>query len=293
VSDARTLVAQAIAGRRAGKSGWIRANCPLCAIVVGKGDRHASLGVEAATGVYHCFRCSSAGTLVGGQYTPREPAGPTPPIDPPSSYVPLFEGDGATASCLAEARDYVLRPMSEGGRGLDEQTARTARIGACTRGPFAGRVIVPVFDAAGAWRWFVGRAWRKCEKPYLYPSGSRGGLMYNGAALGVVTDVPLLVVEGAFDALAHWPDAAAVLGKPTDEHIAALAAAVRPVCFVLDGDATDEALACALALHGRGHRRVGLLGLGPRVDPDEIPREVLSRLAREACDQTGGARCPS
>ena len=284
----RDLVARAVANRRPGPSGWARTNCPLCVTRVGKVDRRYSLGVHARTGVYHCFKCEAKGRLDGAQY--EEPVSqtrlksPTTVLEPPESFIPLFEGDGRHAMSLDAARDYVLRPTSQKGRGLPESVAREAGIGACTSGRFAGRVIVPVFDDAGRWRWYVGRSWvPKCDNAYLYPVGDRSGVLFNEHALTVKTDEPLLIVEGVFDALAHWPNAVAALGKPTDPQHERIARAPRPVCVVLDGDAPDDALSCALALHALGHSRVGIVMPKAMVDPDEIPRDELSRLARQAC----------
>jgi DNA primase len=89
------------------------------------------------------------------------------------------------------------------------------------------------------------------------------------------------VVEGVFDALALWPDAVAVLGKPSDQQVDALINAKRPVVIVLDGDAWLEGkwLAARLCLRGK---RAGHIRLPPGVDPDEVDRKELEQQAMEA-----------
>jgi len=276
----RDLVAQAVAGRRVGPSGWVRANCPLCVLVLGKVDRKASLGFNTASGDYHCFKCSSKGWL-SGDYEARpaqQEEGAPEPIAPPEGFTPLFEGRGVGAESLASARNYVL-----GKRRVPENVACQVNIGACLGGRFGGRVVVPVTDREGAWRWFVARAYTPSEKPYLYPLGSRGGVMFNEQALFVETDEPATIMEGCFDAVSDWPHGVAVLGKPTQDHIKRLARAKRPLVVMLDGDVPDEAYGLALALHLEGCTRVGLVQLGARVDPDELPPGEVRRLAREAC----------
>ena len=100
---------------------------------------------------------------------------------------------------------------------------------------------MPVLTSAGAWRGWVARACdSRASRKYLNAPGmSLGGVgaLFNEAALAEVTDEPALVVEGPFDALAYWPQAVAVLGKPTEPQMLTLLRAVRPVVVVLDGDA--------------------------------------------------------
>ena len=105
--------------------------------------------------------------------------------------------------------------------------------------------------------------------------------MFNEAALAEVTDEPALVVEGPFDALAYWPQAVAVLGKPTEPQMLTLLRAVRPVVVVLDGDAWQEAEMLAWRLRFEG-QRAGWVRLPPMVDPDEVDPAWLREEARRA-----------
>jgi hypothetical protein len=272
-------IARAATGRRPSTRGWVRLNCPACERRHGSPDRKASLGVHVFSGRWNCFRCHTRGRFdTGIEWEEEAPSSePTPPVDPPEGYYPIFDGPGRDALSFAFARQYVREE-----RGLSDEVAREAKIGACLTGKFARRVIIPVVDARGAWRWFIARDFcGTAFRPYLYPSGSRGGLLYNERALEVETDVPLLVVEGAFDALAHYPDAVAVLGKPTEDHVQKLIMARRPVVVVLDGDAWEEGDALALRLRVEGVT-AGSLRLAPRVDPDEIETDELMAAARES-----------
>ena len=196
----------------------------------------------------------------------------------PDEYQELFQGDGQEAAGFAPAREYLR------GRGLgDEHLWRVAGLGACAWGYYAKRVVVPIFSLAGAWAGFVARSWTKVsEMPYLYPRGmDRRALLYNHAALLKETDEPVLVVEGVFDSLAYWPDAVALLGKPSREQVIALAAAKRPVAVCLDGDAHEEGRQLAMVLELEG-QRAGSVKLPPRVDPDEVDKEWLRSEARSA-----------
>lgn len=285
MSEDVALAEQSALAARPTSTGWWRGRCLICALRTGKPDRKGAFGYNPETGGYSCFKCGSKGRL-RSVFRPqsREVADSLARLgdaDPkPEGYMPLWEEPLATAISAEPARDYLH------GRGVGPKLWKEARIGACIRGRHAGRVIVPIIDSQDKWQGWVGRAWRgDVEKPYLYPRGmKRAELMYNDAALDERTSEPVMVVEGVFDALALWPDAVAVLGKPSAWQVGALVAASRPIAVVLDGDAwrEGEALAMSLRLHGQ---RAGFVRLPPRVDPDEVPKDELRAMARDCIQE--------
>jgi hypothetical protein len=242
-------------------------------LVVGKADKRRSFGLLLPDGTYHCFRCGVVGRL-SEAWIPSTKAGKPlderpPNLGPPPSFARLYEEPGASARALASARAYLVK------RRLPVSIWAQAGIGACIMGRFAGRVVVPVISGA-RWLGYVGRAWEaSVELKYLYPRGmSRGSTLYNQVALAERTDRPLFVVEGVFDALALWPDAVAVLGKPSRIQVAMLEGAARPVVVALDGDAWAEGEMLGLRLRFRGVR-AGSVHLPPCTDPDEVPLDLL------------------
>lgn len=280
------LVVNAVAGARTSREGWVRGNCPFCELRVGKEDRQKCLGLQVETGKWHCFRCGSAGLLQqlpeditslvpeGGFQAERERVR----IELPEEFFPLYEEPGWSSLAGEYPRDYLRA------RGVDDDLGYDAKIGACLRGRYGRRVVVPVYDVDG--RELLGFSARAyCADAfvrYLYPEGMRRGeILYNHAALFVETDEPALVVEGVFDALALWPDAVACLGKPSFRQVEALLAARRPVVAVLDGDAWREAEALALRLRFEG-MRAGFVRLPPTRDPATVNPEVTRRRARDA-----------
>jgi hypothetical protein len=259
---------------RATYKGYVRANCPFCLGKRGTEDRRQSFGVSGKTGKYECYRCGTWGRLRGFIEEPTEREEVPYGVQPPEGFYPLA---GDTSLALAPARDYLFR-----GRGVREELAASLGIGACASGRMGGRVVVPVFGRAGDWLWYSARSWvPKAEVPYLYPQGNKRGLMFNGEALQVGSEIPLLVMEGVFDAIAHLPCAVAVLGKTTEDHLDGLAQARRPVVFVPDGDEWESGYALSLRLRLRGVVS-GAIRLPPRVDPDGIGKGELSDLAMEA-----------
>ena len=265
-------------------TGWVRTACPICERDTGRADKKQSLGLNRETAGYNCFKCGSHGKLPTrfmlelGEWdpTPREPP-PREPVELAIGYMPLYGEPWESVSELSFARDYLT------GRGLQQDALAEAGVGAVIAGRLGGRVIVPIPDYDNPeldWIGWVSRdATGTAERPYLYPRNmDRLGLLYNAPALWVETETPVYVVEGTLDALALWPDAVAVLGKPLDSQIALLARARRPVVVALDGDAwaLGQTLAWTLRMY---NQRSGAVRLPPGLDPDEIPRDVLDRAA--------------
>ena len=281
------LIQNAIAGRHPNSEGFIRVNCPFCDLRTVGEDRSVSFAVNARSGWCACFRCGFRGRYRGeldfDLPALEEQAAPPEKVEPPEGYYPLWEGDGLEAMVFAPARRYLRK------RGVSLEQIEEMKIGACLEGDFAGRIIVPVLAPNGDWQWYVGRAWDKSViRRYHYPKGRRESVLFNSAALELETDEPVFVVEGVFDAIPHWPDAVACLGKPNDAQRDRIATTKRPVVVALDGDAWEEAWADALRITLRGHERCVSIRLPPKTDPGDTSRERLRALALEALSTQGG-----
>jgi hypothetical protein len=275
------LVARAFVGLSPNSAGNIRTNCPLCEMRAGKVDRKRSMSMRVKTGWYRCFRCGAVGRLddVAGSYDFEETEEDVVKlVEPPEAFYELAREPGRSSLACKPFRDYLV------GRGVKIIVARDVGIGGCVAGRMNDRVVVPVRSEEGFWLWWVARSIHKsADRKYMYPCGSRKGVLFNHAALFVETDVPALVVEGCFDALPYWPDAVALLGKPTEEHMLALLAARRPICVALDGDAWLEGAGLTLRLRMEG-QRAGALRLPPKKDPDEMCVDEIRHLAMRSID---------
>ena len=248
---------------------WTHIKCPLCEERGLRADRKGAMSVSAR-GWYQCHRCAAKGWIYEPDEQPPTPDVPaTTPgrLGAPEGFYAFDSPDAGIT--LDPARAYVAS------RGLDMDVVTRAGVGACVTGYFAGRVVVPIED----WHGYVGRTWVRSTIPYLYPRGmNRAQLLYNRAALDVETDHPVFVVEGVFDALALWPHAVAVLGKPSGWQVQQLIHARRPVAVALDGDAYAEALSLALRLRIDG-ARAGVIRLPGDKDPDQIAIGELTAAA--------------
>lgn len=274
--DAERLVDAAFGDAISSSTGWYRAPCPFCVLRLGKQDRRRSLGILAGEWAYHCFRCKAAGKL--RQAPTGSESLDLPDLEeedyylgPPEDFSELLGDDSMMAR---RPRQYMLD------RKVGKRVWKDLGIGYCTSGRAAFRVVVPVKAAdKQTWLGWVGRAYSKsAQMKYVYPPGmKRGGMLFNGDALLTETDVPAIVVEGVFDALPHWPNAVACLGKPTRDQFEILAAARRPVVVALDGDAWKEGEALSMRLGFEG-KQTGWIKFPPMSDPGDVNRkELLSR----------------
>lgn len=282
LDEEQAAVLAAVAGKTPGASGWIRANCPFCVLVTGKPDRKQTLALHVGECRYKCFRCDTFGyidaELLGSEGVPkafaRDPEALVVPMSLPEGFIPLWGNSDRDSLALRPARKYLRK------RGVSDEMIRIAKIGACLTGRYANRVVVPIEFPNGDLAGWVARTLAKeSDWKYLYSEGiEKSTLVYNGAALAVITDRPVLVVEGAFDTFPYWPDAVAVLGSPGPAQRELLEAANRPVVWMLDGDAWRKGAGMALMMRLSG-KRVGSLTLPPGKDPDEVDVDLVWRMA--------------
>jgi hypothetical protein len=255
-----------------GSSGHARVRCPACLAKTGREDYRKSVSVNLRNGWWKCWRCDTRGRVPGDwgdadDLSPDDGWEDVDDYEEPSDYVQL--GGGSSSLAYAPALQFLAK------RRVPSEVYIAARVGYARTGQHGRRVIFPVLDADGAWRGWVGRHIGDGVPKYLTAPGmNRRRLFYNDAAVHDGTD-PLLVVEGVFDALRHWPRAAACLGKPTHDQLARLAALRRPIIVALDGDAWREGLAAAESLRFRGADAYAVR-LPPTTDPDTLDPQRLS-----------------
>ncbi len=290
------LALEAVATGSKGTSGWVRSNCPFCPLKGEGPDTHQSWGLYEDTGYWHCFRCNTKGRLGDGPIVEEvEEGGPREYVDPPESFIPLASDDGRKAIVLEHARNYVLS------RGLSWRTIEEAGIGACLKGKYGGRIVVPVRTASGKWHGFFARVWlssaatkaaeaeahREGRRFFRYltaPGEWRKHVLFNQAALSVETDEPLGVFEGGFSGFGVWPDCVACLGKPTEAQRALLLQARRPLAICLDGDAWEEGEGLAMWLKYQG-KSAGYVHFPPKQDGNDRPPEWVREQMRQCIER--------
>ena len=150
----------------------------------------------------------------------------------PDSFISLANRNVSLSSLAA--RQYLKS------RGLTEKDLVNWKIGFCTSGEYANRVIIPSFNMNGEVNYFIARAYNDDWMRYKNPPVSRD-IVFNELFLDWDSD--LTIVEGAFDAIVAGPNAVPILGSTLNERSKLFQAIVRhdtPIYIALDPDAEKK-----------------------------------------------------
>ena len=150
----------------------------------------------------------------------------------PDSFISLANGNISLSSLAA--RQYLKS------RGLTEKDLVNWKIGFCTSGEYANRVIIPSFNMNGEVNYFIARAYNDDWMRYKNPPVSRD-IVFNELFLDWDSD--LTIVEGAFDAIVAGPNAVPILGSTLNERSKLFQAIVKhdtPIYIALDPDAEKK-----------------------------------------------------
>lgn len=126
-------------------------------------------------------------------------------------------------------------------RGIDDDQIKLWKIGYCDEGRYGGRIIIPSFNINGDPNFFIARSFVGHKMKYLNPRTTKD-IIFN--ELMIDWDEPVVIVEGAFDALVAGPQGVPILGstlRPQSRLFQALAMNDTPVYIGLDQDAEKKA----------------------------------------------------
>lgn len=260
-------------------SGYWRTECPKCWDEDGRKPSKQNLTINTETGKYSCWKCQSWGYLdessrqyVHNNQAPKEEKH----VELPESAVPIIErfvnNKFDVSAHYVAKRGYMYLIQ----RGVTPATMFDANIHVVTEGVHAGYVCVPITREQEL-KGFVLRS--IIGKKYWSPT-SRS--IFNIDSIFVETDEPVAVVEGCFDALPHYPNACAMLGKPTKEVKQALLESRRPLAIAMDADAQQLGWSLATWLQLEG-KRASFVQLPPGTDPGELSTEEFSSIVRVSC----------
>ena len=127
-------------------------------------------------------------------------------------------------------------------RGLTREDILRYNIGYCESGPYSKMVIIPSYDKNGTLNFFTGRSYYKDSSfKHKNPQVSKDII---GFELYVNWNLPITIVEGAFDALAIKRNAIPLFGKIVLENLkkAVVENKVKNINIALDRDARAKAL---------------------------------------------------
>lgn len=165
-------------------------------------------------------------------------------------------------------------------RGITAGDIIRYRMGYCTSGQYANRIIIPSYDEKGELNYFVGRDFFDVSKlKYKNPPVSKDvvGLEYH-----INWNYPIVLCEGIMDAIAIKWNAIPLFGKTVSPALRKMIydKAVKEIYIALDSDAKSDAIRLAETFIKNG-LTVHLVELEGK-DPSEIGFEQVQRAIETA-----------
>ena len=157
-------------------------------------------------------------------------------------------------------------------------------IGFCKKGLYKNMIIIPTYDADGRLNYFTARSFEK--EPYVKyrnPSASRN-IIPNEHLIN--WNVPVILCEGLFDAIAIKRNAIPLLGKNIQNNLMKklVTSLVNKIYIALDRDAIKQALKFCEKLMAEG-KEVYLVDMQDK-DPSEMGFENFTQLIQKTVPLT-------
>jgi len=263
--------------------------CPKCE------HPKRKLSVNLEKGLFKCWVCSYSGKSIGKMLKDYFPYAEYSKWSEVSSEIDLSKYEEIFQehqnvdsreevtlprhykSLSAKYKKEFIKPLTYlQNRGLTTADILQWKVGFCDYGEYAGRIIVPSFDAQGALSYYIGRSYYENSYKYKNPKHSKD-VIFNDILLDWKSD--LVLVEGVFDAI-KAKNAVPLLGSTLKEGSRLFKKIVlhRPdVYLALDPDADDKAyeISALLGQYGINTFKVDISGFA---DVGEMTKkEFLNR----------------
>jgi DNA primase len=164
-------------------------------------------------------------------------------------------------------------------RNITEQDILKYNIGYCEYGPYSKMIIIPSYDITGKLNYFTARSFEK--EPYIKyrnPEVSRDIIPFE---MFINWDLPIILCEGPFDAIAIKRNAIPLFGKNIQPELMKkiITSKVQKIYIALDNDAIKKALEFCEMLLNEG-KEVYLVELQGK-DPSEMGFEHFTKLIQK------------
>lgn len=263
--------------------------CPAC------NHHKKKLQINTATGYWHCWVCQVDNNMSGksffslfkkvgasvdqiarlsdiiGRYKVHdEKLSSEQRVNLPTEFVSLLE---RSASPHYKNAMFYLRK-----RGLIPEDIARYNIGYAEDGEYKSKIIIPSYNERAQLNFFIGRAFYKDDTyKHKIPPISKNII---GFELLINWNYPIILVEGAFDAISTRRNAIPMFGKSISDklRLKIIETGVKDIYIALDRDALRETVKYAEMFMGEG-RNVYLVDLVG--DPSQIGFEGMMHLIRD------------
>jgi len=151
----------------------------------------------------------------------------------PKEYIPLWKP--STSVIRKHALSYLTR------RGVTSAEVLKYQMGYCEEGIYKHKIIVPSYNENGMLNYFVGRSFYDTAFKHKNPDVSKDVV---GFEMFVNWDLPIVICEGVFDAIAVRMNSIPLFGKSpqTELQTKIISKGVKSVYLALDSDAFKNSL---------------------------------------------------
>ena len=194
-------------------------------------------------------------------------------VELPKEFIPLWEENIKKDWIWEKSMRYLAS------RGITKGDIYKYRIGYCRAKKYRNMVIFPLFDENGKLIYFVARSFdEKSWVKYRNPKASKD-IVPNEHLIN--WNVPVILCEGVFDAIAIRRNALPLLGKTIQRSMMRklLNSNAGKIYFALDQDALDEAYEYCEMFLDQG-KEVYLVDL-KRKDPSDMGFEAFTKLVQQ------------
>ena len=181
-------------------------------------------------------------------------------ISLPIDFIPLYHP--SKSPLYKHAMLYLKK------RNISSRDILKYNIGYCEDGEYRNRIIIPSYDKDGSLNYFIGRDFFHSKLKYKNPRVSKDVI---GFELFVNWNLPIVLCEGVFDAIAIKRNAIPLFGKtiPNSLMIKIITKNVKTVYISLDNDAINDSLKMAEKLKNNGID-IYFINLPDNEDPSSI-----------------------
>ncbi len=169
-------------------------------------------------------------------------------------------------------------------RGITQQDVVKYDLHYCEQGPLRNMVVIPSYDKDGFLNYYVGRSFDK--NAYIKHKLASSTKDIIGFEMYINWDLPVILCEGAFDAMAIKRNAIPLFGKKISTTLMKkiIKSKVEKIYLALDEDALKDAFNHAETFMSYG-KQVYLIEMGDK-DPSELGFKTFTKLLHNAVELT-------
>lgn len=266
--------------------------CPFCNHYKTKLEVNLKENVEGIH-KWHCWNCNKRGKKLIQLFKALQV--PDSKIEELKSFVKVsYQGEDEIVKVLdvtlpeeykslisPNINDVVVRQALQylRTRGIDSIEIKRYNIGYCETGPYRNMIVIPSYDHAEKLNFYTGRSFRDSNIKHKNPKHTKDIIAFENT---INWEVPVIICEGFFDAIAIKRNVIPLIGKTFSENLMKklVTTEVKKIYIALDPDARKQALAYCLTLLDLG-KEVYLIDL-KEGDASELGFEGFTELLHVA-----------